>query len=173
MWTANKYLKNPIGDGGQPRIPTLEVIDPFTDKKSEVAANEEKAQLFASNFFPRKPIQSNTPTNFEYPTPLPDVGPITKKQIERQVKRLSPHKAYGPDEIPSLPRRMEAIYHGCALQTQQTQLQDCQSLPPNCTPKHHPKDSDSNNCRKHQPSGGKAQPPSKHTLRRTPRLNNN
>ncbi|PPQ84272.1 hypothetical protein CVT25_013181, partial [Psilocybe cyanescens] len=58
LWTANKYLRNPTGDGGQPRIPTLEATDPYTDEKVEIATNEEKACMFATTFFPRKPEHS-------------------------------------------------------------------------------------------------------------------
>ena len=51
IWTANKYLKNPVGDGGSPRIPTIRTTN---EEGSEVDINdnEDKAKVFATTFFP-------------------------------------------------------------------------------------------------------------------------
>ncbi len=45
IWTANKYLKNPVGDGGSPQIPTLQTKDDL-DRNIEVNDSQEKANLF-------------------------------------------------------------------------------------------------------------------------------
>src|ERR1700678_198148 len=101
MWTANKFIREPVGDGGSPRIPTLKV------KSQEgveilVNDNEEKARIFARLFFPpAPPIQENY-DQFEYPEPLPDPPRITVGQIRRLIAKLSPHKAPGPDGIPNI-----------------------------------------------------------------------
>jgi len=101
IWTANRYVNTPAGDGGNPRIPTLKVTDP-EGNITEVNTNDGKAKAFAESFFPDPPLTSSVPPDFEYPDPLPDPPPITRKQIEAQIHRLSPYKACGPDEIPNI-----------------------------------------------------------------------
>ena len=100
LWVANRYLKQPAGDGGRPRIPTLKTTGP--NGEQELNTNEEKAKIFATTFFPPPPANVNIPDNYEYPEPLPDPNPITKRQVQNQLKRLSPYKAAGPDEIPNI-----------------------------------------------------------------------
>ena len=101
IWTVNRYLKDPVGDGGNPRIPTMMTTDE-EGRQIETNENQSKATLFAKMFFPPPPATTNIPQNYQYPTPLPDPPPITRCQIERQIRRLSPYKAYGPDEIPNI-----------------------------------------------------------------------
>jgi len=101
IWTANKFLKEPAGDGGSPRIPTLKVTN--QDRQStEVTDSQEKATLFVRTFFPSPPDDSNIPPEYNYPILLPDPPLITRQQIEQQIRRLSPYKAYGPNEIPNI-----------------------------------------------------------------------
>lgn len=101
LWTANRYLKDPIGDGGKARIPTLKVkeVDGTT---REVSTNTDKAEIFNKIFFPPKPDTSSVPENFDYPNPLPPPPAIEKEQIRRQILSLSPYKASGPDGIPNV-----------------------------------------------------------------------
>jgi ribonuclease HI len=101
IWMANRYLKEPIGDGGSPRIPTLRTKD---EEGNEIAltSNEAKAKIFGKTFFPPPPLAPTIPPNYQYPEPLPDPEPITKEQVIRQIKRLSPYKAHGPDGIPNV-----------------------------------------------------------------------
>ena len=101
VWTANKFLKEPSRDGGSPRIPTLKVKHD-DGRETDVNDNMEKANLFARTFFPPPPLTTGVPAQNEYPTPLPKPPALTKKQIEDQVRRLSPYKAPGPDEIPNV-----------------------------------------------------------------------
>jgi len=98
IWTANRYLRDPVGDGGNPRIPTLKTRN-AEGEEIEVNNSEDKARLFARTFFPPPPPTSTVPEGFAYPEPLPNPPQITKMQVERQICRLSPYKAYGPDEI--------------------------------------------------------------------------
>jgi endonuclease/exonuclease/phosphatase family metal-dependent hydrolase len=103
LWTANKYFKEPTGDGGKSRIPTLKVASEEEGGPiREVNTNEGKAEVLARLFFPKKPDQSRVPQDYEYPDPLPAPPPITPEQVERQIRRLSPYKTYGPDEIPNV-----------------------------------------------------------------------
>jgi len=101
IWATNRYLKEPSGDGGNPRIPTLKVKN-NRGEEIEVNDNRDKAKYFAKTFFPPPPRTSAVPTQHEYPQPLPDPPAITKTQIAEQISRLSPYKASGPDGIPNI-----------------------------------------------------------------------
>jgi len=103
LWTANRYLKEPIGDGGKTRIPTLKVpVEGEDGLLQEINTNEGKAKILAQIFFPKKPEPSRVPENHEYPELLPPLPLITPEQITRQIRRLSPFKTCGPDEIPNV-----------------------------------------------------------------------
>ena len=101
IWTANKSLTNPIGDGGQSRIPTLKVKGSDNTIK-EVNTNEGKAKALAEVFFPPKPLVSLVPQVFNYPDPLPSSPPITEEQICAHIMKLLPYKAPGSDGIPNI-----------------------------------------------------------------------
>lgn len=101
IWTANKYLREPAGDGGNPRIPTLRAKDE-RGREVEVNDSHDKARLFANTFFPPPPLNSSAPANFNYPEPIPNPPQITKAQIEDQIRRLLPYNAPGPDGIPNV-----------------------------------------------------------------------
>ena len=58
MWTANKYIKEPIGNGGSPRIPTLRTTDE-AGAEALISSNEEKARTFAKIFFPLPPLEDH------------------------------------------------------------------------------------------------------------------
>ena len=101
IWTANKYIKEPVGDGGCPRIPTLR----FKDNRGidvTINNNEDKAKVFAKTFFPPPPELQEDYEHYEYPEPLPDPPKVTPEQVRRHIARLSPYKAYGPDGIPNI-----------------------------------------------------------------------
>ena len=102
LWTANQYFKEPTGDGGKSRIPTLKVPGEVDGLTREINTNDGKAEVLAQGFFPKKPDQSRVPEDYEYPEPLPPPPPVTPEQITRQIRRLSPFKASGPDEIPNV-----------------------------------------------------------------------
>ena len=60
IWTVNKYISNPVGDGGRTRIPMLKVKDDDGTTR-EVNTNEDKAKSLAKTFFPPKPAISTVP----------------------------------------------------------------------------------------------------------------
>ena len=98
IWMANKYLRNLVGDGGSPQIPTLRTKDNL-GRDIEVNDNQKKASLFIKPFFPPPPVSSIVPENFEYPVPIPDPPQFTRARLKCQVSHLSPYKAYGPNNV--------------------------------------------------------------------------
>lgn len=101
IWSANKFIKEPAGDGGCPRIPTLKSRN---EAGEEITTNnnEDKAKLLAKTFFPPSPpipADQNLP---DYPEPLPNPLQITMDQVTRHIVKLSPYKAHGPDGIPNI-----------------------------------------------------------------------
>ncbi|KAF7773567.1 hypothetical protein Agabi119p4_5734 [Agaricus bisporus var. burnettii] len=100
MWTASKYLTEPVGDGGNPRIPTLFTMDE-TGNRIEHNTNEEKAKVLSKTFFPDSPPQACCEQR-QYPEPHQTRNDITIDQVLANIKRLAPFKAPGPDGIPNV-----------------------------------------------------------------------
>jgi len=101
IWSVNKYLMNPSGDGGQTRIPTLKVKGNDGIPR-EVNTNKGKANILSEAFFLLKPAASTVPQAHKYPDPLPPSAPVTKEQIHAHIAKLSPYKAPGLDRIPNI-----------------------------------------------------------------------
>jgi endonuclease/exonuclease/phosphatase family metal-dependent hydrolase len=104
IWTANKFIKEPAGDGGCPRIPTLKVKNDL-GVETLIHDNKEKAKIFAKTFFPPPPPpppQPDTQDQYDYPEPLPDPPPLNTRQLLSHISKLSPYKAHGPDGIPNV-----------------------------------------------------------------------
>ena len=101
IWTANKYIKEPAGDGGSPRIPTLKTKN-AAGEEIPINNNADKAKIFAKLFFPLPPDTANEYENYEYPEPLPDPPQITLAQVQRHISKPAPYKAHGPDDIPNV-----------------------------------------------------------------------
>ena len=99
IWTAHKYTSSPAGDGGKSRIPVLKAA--HSGQEVSATTNEEKSNLLAKTFFPPKP-PDDTPLQFVYPKPICDFDPISREQITRQLAKLKPYKAPGPDGIPNI-----------------------------------------------------------------------
>lgn len=101
MWIANKYISNPVGDGGLTRIPTLNTTNE-DGQPAEATTNSEKSDLLATAFFPKRPDESAVPSSPAYPTPIKYECKITREQIRRAIAKLQPYKAFGIDEIPNI-----------------------------------------------------------------------
>ena len=56
----------------------------------------------AKGFFPPRPAEDLSLTGTEYPQPCEADVDITAEQIVRQMQRLKPYKAPGPDGIPNI-----------------------------------------------------------------------
>lgn len=92
-------MSTPAGDGGKCRIPVLKLTK--DGQESQATTNNEKASMLAKSFFPPHP-PDEAPLQFVYPRPACEFSPITKEQIKRQLARLKPYKAPGPDSIPNI-----------------------------------------------------------------------
>ena len=99
IWTAHKYTLAPVGDGGRSRIPVLKMTR--NGRETTTTSNEEKSSMLARTFFPPKP-QEDVPLHFVYPKPISDIDTISREQIKRQLAKLKPYKAPGPDGIPNI-----------------------------------------------------------------------
>jgi len=83
------------------RIPALR--GKLNGKEVTVNTNEDKSQMLAKTFFPRKPPEeSHNLQEQEYPNPVCKMDKITYEQIRQQLQRLKPYKAPGPDTIPNI-----------------------------------------------------------------------
>jgi hypothetical protein len=80
LWTANKYLTEPVGDGGRTRIPTLRIVGD-NGQPVELNTNESKAATLAKSFFPPKPDVDTVPPNYNYPMELCTRPEITTDRI--------------------------------------------------------------------------------------------
>lgn len=105
LWMANRYLKSPAGDAGNPRLPPLE--RKVGNATVTVLTNEEKAEALGDIFFttppppqPTLPPDDDAPS--EHPTPLEPALPITEQRIHDHISRLAAHKAPGLDGIPNV-----------------------------------------------------------------------
>ena len=104
LWTANKYISSPASDGGKTRIPSLRQQ---IDRQERTAnSNQDKSKMLAETFFLKKPTHA-PPTadqgvQGEHPPPVCGTQKISREQILRQLKRLKPFKAPGPDGIPNI-----------------------------------------------------------------------
>ena len=102
IWTANKFIREPAGDGRCPRIPSLKTRNEQGEIVN-ISNNENKAKAFAKSFFlPPPPPQPKDQEQFDYPEPLPNPPQVTTEQIQRHIAKLSPYKAHGPDGIPNV-----------------------------------------------------------------------
>ena len=98
---ANKYLSEPIGDGGQLHVPTFKVTD-SNGQIQEVSTNAEKAQVISKAFFPVKPNLNSAPVDYNYPLPINFMPDFTRECIQACIAKLLPYKANRPDEIPNI-----------------------------------------------------------------------
>jgi exonuclease III len=101
IWTAHRYITAPASDGSTTRIPTLK--ESCNGESITASTNEDKSQMLARAFFPKKPSETSQDTNeHPYPDPVCKTDCITREQIRRQLRKLKPYKAPGPDKIPNI-----------------------------------------------------------------------
>ena len=100
IWTANRYVTTSATDGSKDRIPVLKVT--VDGQEISVWTNSEKGNALAKGFFPPKPAVSTVPPNIEYPPQCQADIRITADQLQKQLCKLKPYKAPGPDGIPNI-----------------------------------------------------------------------
>ena len=100
IWTAHRYISAPASDGSATRIPTLKGTQNEEEERT-ASTNEEKSQMLAKTFFLKKP-PDEPPAQDQYPAPVCDADLPEKEQIRRQLSKLKPYKAPGPDSIPNI-----------------------------------------------------------------------
>lgn len=100
IWTANRYTSAPASDGGKTRIPTLRYVN--GDQEVGASTNDEKSVILAKGFFPTKPPGIDLEASYRYPKQCRDGVSITVEQIQKQLQKLKPYKAPGPDGIPNI-----------------------------------------------------------------------
>ena len=98
IYTANKFITTPYGDGGRTSVPVLNFKTP-DGTPGEAITNEEKSKALARSFFPPPPATSTVPQGFNYPSPAETFKPFTEEEIRRTIANTSPYKAPGPDGI--------------------------------------------------------------------------
>ena len=101
IWMANKFIKEPTGNGSYSKIPTLKTRD-IRGNDILVNDNKEKAKLFAKTFFLDTPNTSIDYNQFNYPKPLPNPLQLNQTQLTWHIAKLSPYKAHRPDRIPDI-----------------------------------------------------------------------
>jgi len=100
IWTANRYIGAPESDGGKARIPVLK--HKVDGQDISMRTNNEKSSALANGFFPPKPTESLVDPNTKYPVQCQGKVKITANQIQKQLWKLKPFKAPGPDGIPNV-----------------------------------------------------------------------
>ena len=100
IWTANCYISAPVTDGSKARIPVLKVMVDGQDTSART--NSKKGAALAKGFFPPKPAVSTVQPNTKYPLQCQNDIKITADQLRKQLCKLKPYKAPGPDGIPNI-----------------------------------------------------------------------
>ena len=100
IWTVQKLIAAPATDGGSTKIPPLKYKVEDTERVAKT--NEEKSKILAKSFFPPKPPPEPSATRATYPQQCEKAGQINRESITRQLRKLKPYKAPGPDGIPNI-----------------------------------------------------------------------
>jgi len=98
IWDVQRFASAPISDGAKTRIPALKKTD-VNGQQTEVQDNEGKSKLLHEAFFYDPPADLNIDPDYQYPEPAFQAERITDEEVKRAIKRLSPYKAPGPNEI--------------------------------------------------------------------------
>ena len=79
LWTANRYIRDPVGDGGRPRIPSLLRASPTSmANKSKSQGTRKRQSCSLTHFFPdllrppQYPKTSTTRIHYLTQNPSPD-----------------------------------------------------------------------------------------------------
>jgi len=107
IYTANKYITTPYGDGGRTSIPVLRGTG-LQGTIEDAVTNEEKSRMLARSFFPPPPTTDSVPQGFNYPSAAEPFTPFTEEEVHRAIVNMAPFKAPGPDGI------CNAVFKNCS-----------------------------------------------------------
>jgi len=97
IWTVNKLISSAALDGGKARIPVLK--GKVGGQETSVNTNDKKSATLAKGFFPPKLQMDEEKQGLKYPQQVKVSCKITMEQIQKQLHKLKPYKAPGPDRI--------------------------------------------------------------------------
>ena len=98
IWDTHRFASASVSDGAKMRIPALKKID-ADGRQTEVQDNKGKSKLLHEAFFYNPPADTGIDPNFQYPEPAFEFERIMDDEVKRAIKKLSPYKAPGPNEI--------------------------------------------------------------------------
>jgi len=99
IWTVNKLINSQASDGGKSRIPIL--THKTGNSETKAMTNDEKSKALAKSFFPIKPPAPPQEEIVEH-NPCCAAERISSEHIMRQLRKIKPYKAPGPDGIPNI-----------------------------------------------------------------------
>ena len=100
LWTAHQLVSSSGSDRGKTRIPALMYKE--GEESRTASTNQGKGRVLARNFFPVKLHPDESLIGHKYPKACSRTGKVTWEQICKQLKKLKPLKAPGPDSIPNI-----------------------------------------------------------------------
>ena len=93
---ANWARSNGDSAKGLPQLPDIR------DGTTWAATNEDKARVFAQQFFPHpRAADLSDIEGYQYPPPLPISNAVMADDIRTELRKLKPDKPPGPDNIPN------------------------------------------------------------------------
>lgn len=99
IWKASRYL-HPAATSSFGRVPALKKHTQEANQPEEATTSEEIADVLINQFFGQR-ADAPPPPATSYPDRL-EWTEVTKEEVHDTVKRLSPHKAPGPDGLPNI-----------------------------------------------------------------------
>ena len=100
IYDVQRLISAPASDGGKARIPALKFKEGEITKTA--TSNVEKGMVLAKGFFPWKLQLQDPQEGTVYPKACSKAGKVTEEQIRKQLKKLKPYNAPGPDGIPNI-----------------------------------------------------------------------
>ena len=103
IWTVHRLITSPATNGGKSCIPGVKYKDSTDGDEKLAASNTEKSEVLAKCFFPSKPSipPSQSPATAQQEADIEALD-ATREQVLRQLRRLKPYKAPGPNGIPNV-----------------------------------------------------------------------
>ena len=98
LWDAHRFTLAPVTDGAKVRILTLKKMSE-TRQTTEIQDNKGKSKLLHKAFFYLPLADPGIDPDYHYLNPAFEFERITDEEIKREIRKLSPYKAPGPNKI--------------------------------------------------------------------------